>query len=102
MRRKVGEKRVEVGFKLEDVLYPDQDVVMAHLSSGVEVVGKVSFFSDSGTEKEGFAIVEVPGMMVPLVVPRERLRSLSGVRLEPGTKKSLSVDAWKGVVKVDK
>ncbi len=93
---------MEVGFKLEDVLYPDQDVVMAHLSSGVEVIGKVSYFSDSGTQKESFAIVEVPGMMVPLVVPRERLREVSGTRMEAGTKKNRSSDAWKGVVKIDK
>jgi len=78
MEKKIASQRREVSFKLADVLCPDQDVILAHIGSGVEVVGKVSFFSDSGTEKAAFAIVEVPGIAVPLVVPSERLRDVVG------------------------
>ncbi len=91
MRRKMVEKRMEVAFRLEDVLCPDQEVVMAHLAGGVEVIGKVSFFSDSGSQKEGFAIVEVPGIQVPLVVPRERLRPLPVNPPQADLKKQVSV-----------
>lgn len=73
-----GENRAEVTFKLDDVLCPEQNVIMAHLGSGVEVVGRVQFLSDGGSRKKEFAIVEVPGISVPLVVPRDRLRVLRG------------------------
>jgi len=74
--------RMEVSFKLDDVLCPDLDVIIAHLGNGVEVVGKVNFFSDNGRGKKAFAIVEVPGIAVPLVVPRERLRKLAEKKLD--------------------
>ncbi len=90
MRRKTVRDRKEVAFRLEDVLCPDLDVIIAHLGSGVEVVGKVNFFSDSGSGKKEFAIVEVPGIAVPLVVPRERLRKLTVREYDRESKKLLN------------
>jgi hypothetical protein len=74
---KSGKERAEVIFKLGDVLCPEQAVVIAHLGGDVEVVGRVSFLSDGGCEKDEFAIIEVPGITVPLVVPKSRLRMLA-------------------------
>jgi hypothetical protein len=89
MGSKKLEKRKEVAFRLEDVFCPDQEVVLSHLEGGLEVIGKVSFFSDNGTDKEGFAIVDVPGLLVPVVVPRDRLRNLPERQPERETEKSL-------------
>ncbi|MFA5863122.1 MAG: hypothetical protein WC975_00390 [Phycisphaerae bacterium] len=71
------ERKTEVTFRLQDVLCPEQDVIMAHLENAIEVIGKVRFFSDGGNQKEEFVIVEVPGITVPLVVPRDRIQILS-------------------------
>jgi|WetSurMetagenome_2_1015567.scaffolds.fasta_scaffold624502_1 hypothetical protein len=90
MGRKKLKTRKEVAFRLEDVFCPDQDVVLSHLEGGLEVIGKVSFFSDNGTDKEGFAIVDVPGLLVPVVVPRARLRYLSEREPEHKVKKPVA------------
>ena len=73
MKKVVG-NREDVTFRLLDILCPDQDVVFSHLEKNVEIVGKVNFFSSGAADKDDFAIVEVPGILVPLVVPRDRLR----------------------------
>jgi len=38
--------------------------------------GKVIDMSDSGTQQEAFAVVEVEGLMQPVVVPMNRIRGL--------------------------
>jgi hypothetical protein len=37
--------------------------------------GKVIDMSDSGTQHEAFAVVQVEGLMQPVVVPMNRIRS---------------------------
>lgn len=76
-KKDVRDRQTEVTFRLQDAMCPDQDVILAHLESSVEVIGKVQFFSDGGAGKEEFAIIEVPGIAVPLVVPRDRLRFMT-------------------------
>jgi len=69
--------KAQVAFKLEDTLCPDQELIFSHLGGEVEVVGSVVFLSDSATQESEFAIVEVPGIAVPLIVPREKLRMIT-------------------------
>ena len=62
-----------VRFKLADVVCPDTEQVLAKLIDSLEVSGKVVFLSDSGDEKSRFAIVEVNGIMCPLIVPVDEI-----------------------------
>lgn len=61
---------------LEDVTCPELDVVMSHMTSDARVVGTIRFLSAGRNSHTEFAIVEAPGVKVPLVVPLEKLRPL--------------------------
>jgi len=73
----MDENRAQVIFKLEDVLCPDQDAIFAHINGELEVVGKEVFRSDGPQQKGEFAIIEVLGIAMPLVVPLKKLRLLT-------------------------
>ena len=63
----------QVRFKLADVVCPELDQVIDKLTENLEVTGRVAFLSDSGNEKDRFAIVEVNGVMCPLIVPVDEI-----------------------------
>jgi len=68
-------------FRLVDVICPDQHEVRMQVTSDLEVSGEVVFLSDSGGEKESFAVVEVAGIGSPLIIPVERLRPVPDTRV---------------------
>ncbi len=61
-------------FRLADVLCPEPRQVLVHLTPELEVSGEVVFMSDQGQQPDRFAIVNVEGILSPLIVPTERLR----------------------------
>ena len=73
----MGDWRVKLGercrFRLADVICPDQSDVQMQVTSRLQVSGEVVFLSDSGGQRERFAIIEVAGISAPLIVPVERL-----------------------------
>jgi hypothetical protein len=56
----VRDQRVQ--FKICDVYHPDPTQVLLDLHGNDLLVGKVVDLSDSGMQKEAFAVVEVEGM----------------------------------------
>lgn len=66
-----------VSFRLGEVVCPDLQQILTQLTSSLEVSGKVVFFSDYGERKNHFAIVDVPGVLSPLIVPVDRLRAVA-------------------------
>lgn len=66
----------DVALKLQDVVCPETDTILANLDAQAELVGKVKFLSDGPRRTEEFAIVEVAGLRMPLIVKAERLRVL--------------------------
>jgi hypothetical protein len=60
-------------FRLSDVICPDRDQILKQITSELEVCGEVLFLSDSGDKKGHFAILEVKGIPVPLVVSLDHL-----------------------------
>ena len=60
-------------FRLNDVICPDHDQILKQVTSELEVCGEVLFLSDSGDKKGHFAIMEVKGIPVPLVVSLDHL-----------------------------
>jgi hypothetical protein len=64
-----------VQFKICDVYHPDPAQVLSDLHGGDLLTGKVVDLSDSGMQKEVFAVVEVDGIEEPMIVPVERIFS---------------------------
>jgi len=58
-----------VSFRLGVVSCPDVEQVTRDVGSELEVTGEVMFLSDGNGREDEFAIVEVPGLMTPVIVP---------------------------------
>jgi hypothetical protein len=69
-------KNQRVQFKICDVYHPDPAHVLSKLHGEDLLAGKVIDVSDSGMQKEAFAVVEVDGIEEPIVVPVERIFSV--------------------------
>jgi len=65
-----------VNFRISDVYVPDPAQILMELHGSDLLQGKVIDMSDSGTQQEAFAVVEVEGLMQPVVVPMNRIRGL--------------------------
>jgi hypothetical protein len=62
-----------VRFKICDVYHPDPTHILLDLHGNDLLIGRVVDVSDSGSRKEAFVIVKVEGIVVPIIVPVERL-----------------------------
>jgi hypothetical protein len=60
-----------VHFKIRDVYHPDLMKIMTDLHGNDLLTGKVIDLSDSGMQKNAFAVIEVEGIPELLVVPIE-------------------------------
>jgi len=63
-----------VFFTLRDVICPDLIALFEHIGPELVVSGQVACLSDSGQEKDHFAIVDIEGIYTPLIVPVAQLR----------------------------
>jgi hypothetical protein len=63
----------KVQFKIRDVYHPDPTQVLADLYGDDFLTGKVVALSDSGMQKDAFAVVEVEGIEALLIVLVERI-----------------------------
>ncbi len=72
------ERGQQYRFRLRDVICPDREQTMSQITPELEVTGRVMFLSDGGEEPERFAVLEVNGLMSPLVVPVELLHPTAG------------------------
>jgi len=69
-------------FRLIDIICPDCRQAQQQITADLEVSGEVVFLSDRGGEPDRFAIVDVEGILSPLVVPVECLHSSAGTAPE--------------------
>jgi hypothetical protein len=70
-----------VHFKIRDVYYPDPIKILSDLHGNDLLTGKIIDLSDSGMQKNAFAVIEVEEIQELLVVPIERILGA----LEDGT-----------------
>ncbi len=66
-----------VRFRLGDIHLPALSEVMARMSEDTELQGQITLLSDQGEAKAAFAVVEVQGVLVPLIVPASSIRVTS-------------------------
>ena len=62
-----------VHFKIRDVYYPDPIKILSDLHGNDLLTGKIIDLSDSGMQKNAFAVIEVEEIQELLVVPIERI-----------------------------
>lgn len=72
-----------VRFALSRVVCPDFDEVCRKTDSNLEVEGRIVFLSDYGKVRKHFAVVQVKGIHVPLIVPVEELRLGGASQTQP-------------------
>ena len=60
-------------FRLRDVFFPDPADLIAKTTPDLRLQGTVIDFSDSGSRKNRYAIIEVEGIEGTVIVPVERL-----------------------------
>ena len=71
----------QVRFALESAICPETETTLRKITDRLEVTGKVVFLSDAGERRDHFAVVEVDGIMSPLVVPVAQLHTLPHLNL---------------------
>lgn len=68
---KPGERVV---FRLGDIHLPDLAEIIAKMTEDTELTGTVSLLSDQGEHRAAFAVIEVKGILMPLIVPASCMR----------------------------
>jgi len=63
-------------FKLADIICPDRRQALMQITADLEVTGEIVFLSNQGSEPDQFVIVEVEGILSPLVVSTHRLHPI--------------------------
>ena len=62
----------KVRFKLRDVHLPTIEDVLNRMTSETELQGSITLLSNEGARKGSFAVVEVKGVLTPVIVPTTR------------------------------
>ena len=84
-----------VRFALGKVICPGIDELCRQIDSDLEIEGQIVFLSDYGKLRRHFAIVQVKGIHVPLIVPVENLQ-LSRPSVEESKQTLISKDKLAG------
>jgi hypothetical protein len=59
----------QMRFRLCDVYAPGLADLFNQITPELELEGRISFLSDGGDVQSSYAVVEVPGILMPLIVP---------------------------------
>lgn len=73
-----------IHFDLESVVCPDFTQVVDKITKCLEISGRIIFLSDAGEKRDHFAVVQVEGVMSPLIVPVDSIKSCSSVSYDEG------------------
>lgn len=89
----------KVSFKLGQIVCPDRDDLFLNLTDELELTGTISFVSDNGRDDGQYAIVEVPGLSAPVIVPAEKLCDrLNDVPAQPVQSRGMVVYVRQGTL----
>jgi len=64
-------------FRLSDVYAPGLSDLFNQITPELELQGRISFLSDGGDEQNSYAVVEVPGILMPLIVPASCVETIA-------------------------
>ena len=68
----------KVQFKLSDIHLPAIEEVFNRMTEDTELQGTITLLSDQGDQKTAFAVIEVKGILMPIIVPAACVKSLAG------------------------
>ena len=68
----------KVQFRLGDVHLPAIQEILNRMTEDTELQGSITLMSDHGEKKLAFVVVEVKGILMPIIVPAERVKVLGG------------------------
>jgi len=74
VERRILDANEEVLVRLVDAECPEAGEILASLTGEVELAGRVRFLSDAADGRVEFAVIDVPGLTMPLVVRADRVR----------------------------
>ena len=77
------ERGKQCSFRVADIICPDPRRALMQITADLEVTGEIAFRSYPGRGPDRFVIVEVEGILSPLVVSAERLQPVAGLDAEP-------------------
>jgi hypothetical protein len=66
-RRDLNDKHVR--FQIKDIYVPEPTEILVELHGQDSLHGRIIDLSDSGLQRDAFAVVEVEGLSRPVVVP---------------------------------
>lgn len=67
---------LKVQFRLGDIHLPEVAEVLNRMTEDTELQGSITLLSDAGEERAAFAVVEVKGVLMPIIVPASAIRVL--------------------------
>jgi len=65
-----------IHFRIRDVYVPNPEVLLVALYGNDVLQGRVVEMSDSGDEREAFAVVRVEGLAEPVIVPVKQIQGI--------------------------
>ena len=78
----------KVKFKLRDVHLPAIQEVLDRMTPETELKGCITLLSDQGQNKSAYAVVEVRGILMPVIVPT------SSVKHDAGMDETTAAKSW--------
>jgi hypothetical protein len=64
-------------FRLCDVYAPGLSDLFNQITPELELQGRISFLSDGGDDQNSYAVVEVPGILMPLIIPASCVETIA-------------------------
>jgi hypothetical protein len=71
-----------IRFRLGDVYAPALPELFKQITPGLELEGRITLLSDGGENHAAYALVEVPGVLLPVIVPASCLELVSSANSE--------------------
>ena len=71
------EPGAKVRFQLSNAVCPEKEDILESITEELKVSGEVLYLSDSGTNRGQYAIVDVAGIMAPIIVPIDNIEKFA-------------------------
>ena len=91
----------QVKFRLGDVHLPEPQEVIARMTEDTELQGSITLLSDQGEKRSAFAVIEVNGILMPLIVPTSLIKVIASSADTNNTDASDSISQRTVALKTD-
>lgn len=85
MVRLTFESGTVVSFRLAGATCPEPEQIVEKITDDLELTGRILYLSDSGDRKDDYAVIEVDGIVSPIIVPTERISKVATAHIDGST-----------------